>query len=319
MSFRPCNLNICRALVAGVLCLAGFGSLRAGEPIEVVPFQGSAPVDTNFDGGLPSDTQNLPALFPQSAHSFSVPRGAARNAPPPQQPQNATPSRREKELMDLRRNWVFMTPEDFAKSGSEKDMSLDDEKAKDGKTTSAMERYYQHLVDLDQASATNQLGNMRPDRDSWTTNSSPWVDPGKGDSGFASSPFDTAPDSGIFQSKASAFASVFGSDNDSGLPSPEQVRAQAEQKAHMDSFKELWNMTPAPAAAPVSTPTPVAASSDSGFNTVQSSIRPALNALSPPLTSGSSSSIQPIQRSVSSMRSSSAPPHATFAPPQNPF
>jgi len=237
--------------------------------------------------------------------------------PPPQQrPQSAT--EREKELIDRRRNWVFMTPEDFAKSGSDKDVSPGSEKNDDGKPTTAMERYYQHLYDLDQASATNQLGNTKLDRDSWATNSSQWNSPRQGDPGFAGSPFNPTADSGFFQpAKADSFVNIFSSDRDPSLPSPEQVREQAEQKAHMDSFKELWDMTPAPASS-ISTPTPVVTAAPvSGFNTVQSAMQPALNALSPAPANNSSAPLIP-RPSVTTMRNV-GPPHASFAPPQNPF
>jgi hypothetical protein len=317
MSFRPFHLNICRAALAGLLCLGAVEVSRAGDPIEVVPFKGSTTVNTNFDQAPSSDSEDFQSMFPHASRSLgSQPRPGV--APPMPQPQTAAPNQQEKELMDRRRNWVFMTPEDFAKPDSGKDWSTDDSKG-DGKPTTAMERYYQHLYDLDRASSTNQLGALKPDRGSWVTNSnSSWSDPRKGDSDFGSSPFNTSSDPGIFQpAKANDFSSVFGSDKDAMLPSPEEVRAQAEQKAHMDSFKELWNMNPPPvAAAPA--PAPAAASLTPSLNAAPTAMQPALNALNPPPSSGFASPAQPNPPTVTSMRNA-GPPHSNFAPPQNPF
>jgi hypothetical protein len=221
-------------------------------------------------------------------------------------------------LQDLRKNWVFMTPDDMV-GEAESDLSGGFDKDKDGpdkKATSAMERYYQHLYDSDHAAATNQ--GVKLDSDSWSKTTNSVV----GDSARSSDGmFSTTSDSGFFQSspRATTFSDVFGSSGDAAPSSAETIRLQQAQKEHMESFKQLWDIDQ-PAATPpavsaslpkVNSPTPVFGS--------PAGDQPAINAFNSSLggLSGQAPSALVIPTITSSRNI--LPPHATFAPPQREF
>jgi hypothetical protein len=132
-------------------------------------------------------------------------------------------------------------------------------------------------------------------------------------------PFNTISGSGVFQpARADNFPDVFSSGSDVSQPSPEAVRLQEEQKAHMDSFKQLWDIDQSPAAV-VSAPSAAPNVSSSVFGLSQNP-QPALN----PLISQSSAlsgrpNTAPVQPTVTSERNAVVPPHADFAPPQRAF
>ena len=262
MSFRLSNLNFCRAGIAGFVCLAVAGACRGGEgtrDIEVVPLHGTS-MDTNFDRTTPADLQAIKAWAPHAPRTIQAPTPDRSMMPLPR-PQTPVITERERELLDRRKNWVFMTPEDYA-SPDGKNSGIE----KDGtgkKTGTAMERYFQHLNDSDQVAMTNQFNKPDSDRLTGQTNLLGGIQRPDGGT-FGNSPFDTIPDSGVFDSvRRDGFASVFNSsDRASTMPTPEDVRRQAEQKAHMESFKQIWNIDQ-PAAAPVA-PASVSTPVDSG-------------------------------------------------------
>jgi hypothetical protein len=281
------------------------------QSIEIVPLHGST-INTNVDESQPVEAASLDGLSPRAPHPFRLPQKAGALPPPPRV---AAPSERERDLLDRRQNWVFMTPEDVAGTDPQTDSAGYEKDGTDKKPTTAMQRYFQHLYDSDRQTGTNQLGKI--DSDSWTkiTNS---VGLDGAPSGLGA--FNTVSDPGIFQpARGNSFSDVFGADAGTASPSPEAVRLKAEQEAHMDSFKQLWDINqPAVAAAPVSAPEPVVKSSGSIFGSAQ----PVQSALNPPISFGNALSagqnIAPVQSSVTSSRNT-MPPRPDFAPPQRPF
>jgi hypothetical protein len=315
MSFRPLNLDICRAGVAGLICLACAGLSRAQDmrpqPIEIVPLHGSV-INTNIDDSRPIDAANLDGLSPRAPHPFRLPQNNGALPPPPR---TSAPSAQERDLLDRRQNWVFMTPEDAAGTDQQTDSGGYEKDGTDKKPATALQRYFQRLYDSDRSTGTNQLGKI--DSDSWTkiTNS---VTVGGAPSGLGV--LNTVSDPGIFEpARKDSFSDVFSGDTGAALPSPEAVRLKAEQEAHMDSFKQLWNIDqPTVAAAPASAPEPVIKSSGPIFGSTQP-VQPALN---PPISFGNALSagqnIAPPQSSLTSSRNAT-PPRPDFSPPQRPF
>ena len=317
MSFRPSILKICRSVAfAGIVGLMLVAISRAGEPIEVVPSRGST-LETNVQ--QPTETKDFENMGPHAPHSFHLAAPTPTlTLPLPQQ--RAVPlTEREKELLDLRKNWVFMTPEDMV-GQAESDLSGGTmDKDKDGldkKATTAMERYYQHLYDSDRAGTTNHIS--KPDSDSWSGATNTVV----GDAAHSSGGLlGTPSDLGVFQpSHENTFSDVFGSGGNNGQPSPETIRSQEAQKEHMESFKQLWDIdqpvTPpsaasAAASAP-SSPSPVFGTPSAG--------QPAINTFNASLggLSGQAPAAAPALPTITSSRAI-APPRATFAPPQREF
>jgi len=305
------------------VCLALVGACRGGEGarnIEVVPLHGTA-MDTNFYQTTPTDMQTINAWSPHAPRPIQAPPPGKSTLP---RPQNATVStEKERELLDRRKNWVFMTPEDFASPDGKNDSI--EKNGFEKKSGNAIERYYQRLNDSEQAAATNQFSKLDSDRLTGRTNLL-----GGGlrpaDSGtFGDSPFDTAPAAGVFDSvHHTGFAGVFGSsDNTTAMPTPDDLHLQAEQKAHIENFKQIWNIDQ-PVAAPAA-PAPVSASVsapiDSGplFGLSSSGVQTANPVGS--LAGGPSSSSQPVTPAPSPVTTQRAirPPRADFASPQRPF
>jgi|GEM_PF-3856622 len=323
MSFRLSILNLRRASLTGLVCLAFAGALRAedtgSQPIEIVPFHGTS-MDTNFDQESASAPRTFELLSPQAPHPFQTTRPSASALPPPR-PQPA-PSQRDRELLDRRRNWVFMTPEEFASPAGKKDSDPKDENTGENSLT-VMERYYQRLNDADRSAATNRMN--RPELSRLDTQTNLFTERLRNQDAapFGPSPFNTTPDPGVFGAvRPNGFSSgpnSGGLRSDSvGMPSPEEIRQQAEQKAHLDSFKELWNINqpPAPvqAQAPVSVPVPTPVDAAPVFGA-----SPGVHSLFNATRSGGLS--EPQQSGQPTMTSSrnSAPPRGTFTPPQRPF
>ena len=288
--------------------------------IEVVPFSGMT-VDTNLNQSGQDDLRTLKAWEPTAPHPNQAPTvssGATLPLPRPQQRQTLTPA--QQELLDRRRNWVFMTPDDYASTDAKDSTDPSKSASDDDKHMTAMERFYQRLNDSEKTAATNRLGKLKNDQTGEPGNA---LDDAQrnGDTGpFATDPFSSNPGSGVFQSiPQNVFGSAFGSDNTVRTPTPEEVRAQTEQKARMDTYRQLWvNQTPtttpvvsAPAAGPIdSAPlfgaaTPTASSST--FNPVSQMV--------PTVSSARQQTTQP----AVVVPRVSAPPHSDFAAPQRPF
>jgi hypothetical protein len=318
MSVRPFILSICRIGLAAFVCALSAGVSRAedegSKPIEIVP-SSSAAIDTN---ALKEPLENR--LFggrfaphaPQRLFGNGPGQGPMPLMPPPPQ-QAAPPSQRDKELMDRRRNWVFTTPEEMMGT----DVKIEPGKNDDQNLT-VMERYYQRLYDADRNASTNGLSKM--DKPSWNRATNAFSVEGS-----SPSPFYSAPDSSVFQpAHVSFFAPPVNSNPGGGLamPSPEEIRLQQEQQAHMDSFKQMWDIDQPKPAAVSSSPLPVQSSSSSPFGAFQDAqvYRPNDNGLLSPSRNNGNSQTPDRPPTVSEFRNASRPPHADFSsPPQRPF
>ena len=254
MSFRPLSFDVYCAGLAGLICLAGIGASEAQDmrpqSIEIVPARRTT-INTNINQSQPAETKNFEDIFPGGTHPY--PSARSTEEVPLIPPSQSAPSQREKDWLDRRRNWVFMTPEDMAPGKTaEETLGLKqyDQNGEEKKPTTVMERYFEHLYSSDQG-ATNQFS--KPDSDPWNSETNSVIDVGRNENSsrtFAS-PFDTRPDPGVFQPvRPGNFSDTFGVNEDANMPSPESIRARQEQQAHMESFKQLWNLDqPAPVAA----------------------------------------------------------------------
>jgi hypothetical protein len=323
MSFRLSILDISRAGLVGLLCVASVALARGQGPqsqsIEIVPLTGTTP-DTNLDHSQPGRTKNFENMGPRVPHSIRFETPSTDILPPPPR-QNSTPTEHDKDLLDRRKNWVFMTTDDMM-GQAETDLSGSDRNDDNKKSTTAMERYFQHLDDAGRPAATNQFS--RVDSDPWmrATNSLTTDGTRSSDSYF------NTMDPGTFRpDRASGFSDIFSSSSSSsggtGVPSPETVRLQQEQKQHLESFKQLWDIdqpaAPTPTASAATVPVP--SSSGSVFGTPLNSgsgQQPSLNAFNTSLGGLSGQAPPPPPPTINSSRSVQ-PPHADFAPPQRPF
>lgn len=317
MSFRFSILGICRAGIAGLLCVASVALARGQGPqsqsIEIVPLSGTTP-DTNLDHLQPGRTKNFENVGPRVPNSIKFEAPSTDVLPPPHR-QNLAPTERENELLDRRKNWVFMTTDDMM-GQAETDLSGGDRIDDNRKSTTAMERYFQHLNDAGRPVATNQITKV--DSDPWMRATNSLTTDGIRSS---DSVFNTM-DPGTFQpNHASAFSDIFSSSSsaDRGEPSPETVRLQQEQKEHIESFKQLWDIDQPPPAPTAAAATPLPSSSGSVFGTpLGGSGQPSLNAFNTSLGGLSGKAPPPPVPTINSSRSIQ-PPHADFAPPQRPF
>jgi hypothetical protein len=273
---------------------------------------------TNIEQSPPFETkdfENMGPHAPRSFHFFAP--SPAVNPPPPQRV--IPPTEREKELLDLRRNWVFMTPDDMV-GQAESDLSggvLGKEKdGSEKKATTAMERFYQHLYDSDRAAATNQIGKM--DSDSWTgtTNSVAGNSPRPSDGMFS-----TPSDPGVFQpSRANTFSDVFGYSRNTTQPNAETIRLQEAQKEHMESFKQLWDIDQPATPPPTVTAAVPAPHSPSPVFGAPAGSQPSINTFNSSLggLSGQAPATAPVLPTITSSRNI-VPPHSDFTPPQRQF
>jgi hypothetical protein len=319
VSFRPFHPNFWRALLVGSACLAFVGPAHAGEGarnIEVVPFHNTA-MDTNFDQPLHDDSQSF-NQWKQVAPNSLTPAPAPNRLTPLPRPQQSL-TKEQQQMLERRRNWVFMTPEDYATTDPKTGKSLlgTDDNKDDNMT--AMERYYHRLEQSGKTSATNEFSRLNPDGMSAPTNyfgnaaRSP-------DSGmFGQTPFDSKPDADVFQPITSGdSANVFGSST-MAAQTPEEVRLQAEQKAHLESFKQLWDIDQASSAA-----TPVAAQPSGPIDSAPlfGASTPGMStAFKPNAPSPAGNPVKPLTPAGMTVTTPryTPPPHSDFTPIQRPF
>jgi len=319
VSFRPLNPNFWRATLAGAACLALAGAARAGEGarnIEVVPFHNTA-ADTNLEKPAQDDSESFKVWKPVAPNSITPSTPVNRMTPLPRPQQ--TLSKEQQQMLDRRRNWVFMTPEDYATTDSKTGKNLFGADNDTDDNMTAMERYYHHLEQSSKPSFTNEFSRFNEDHLSAATNYLNNAGAGTDSGMFGRTPFDTRPQADVFQPITTGNSgAVFGGDATTAL-SPEEVRAQQEQKAHMDSFKQLWNIDQASTAAtPVTPPpsqpidsAPLFGASTPGVSSPFQGIVPttAGNPVKPPTPAGMPTTAPKY----------TPPPHASFTPVQRPF
>jgi len=125
------------------------------------------------------------------------------------------------------------------------------------KSGTAMERYYQRLVDSEHSTTTNKPGDWSSESGDNETNSVFGTEQNENQNvaRLFDSPFMSHTDRGIFQpDRATDFSDVFDSNPDPATMSDEEIRAQKEQEAHMDAFKQLWNIDQPAASSFTSSP-----------------------------------------------------------------
>jgi hypothetical protein len=177
-----------------------------------------------------------------------------------------------------------------------------------------MQRYYQHLYDSDRQASMKKAG--KPDSGTLTKSLIPDDASRLGNTPFSAD----SQDPGVFQpARPDSFSGAFDSAAGSSQPSPETVRSQEEQKEHLDSFKQLWDIDQPPAAPTVSAP--VAPVVTTPLFATPQPVTPALNAnFNSPVSALSSASAAPAAPAptITSIRNT-LPPRSTFAPPQRDF
>lgn len=328
MMFRPSISDVRRAGMAGLVCLAAVCICRAGDEegrlIEVVPAH-SALINTNVNGSSGESRGDLDKLLRGTTRSFDPLDNAEEGRAAPYKPPQARPlTPREQEWLERRKDWVFMTPEELiSEKGADELLGIKDyDKNGDEKKPAgtALERYYQHLLDSDHptTTTTNKLRDWASDSDSPDKDTNSIVRLDQHESDYSQLPFEgtfnSRSDPGIFQPhRAESFADTFNGNTESSAQREEReeaLRVEKEQKAQIEAFKQIWNLDQ-PAPVPVaSSPTPIStAPAADPFNAVQpvlGAATPSLSASSPQQSSSSS------QQTLPSERANNLPMH----PPQ---
>jgi len=168
MSFGLSSLRVCCGLVAvavsGLLpCGAQTGGRPRSRPIEYSDPR-SDEVTTNLDQlTIKKDgVKELEEDLYQPLRSFA-PQSSLDGVAAPLPPSPAPPviqSKRAKELLERRKNWIFMRPEDLVAEPTLEEILKTPEYGKDGrelKPTPALERYYERI-------ATKRPAASRPDQ-----------------------------------------------------------------------------------------------------------------------------------------------------------
>ncbi len=289
MRFRPLNHLFCRVSLAGLLCLAGVCIARAGDDgQESMIYVPSKRTGTNAQHELSSEARRFESRLPGMQHHLidvdSLLQGVPE-APKPPPPLPAKLTQKEQDEMDRRANWVFMTPQEImlgyeaGKAFEEKkpDREMESPMEDTYQPTSALERYYKRMLDPGHFGVTNSVAKQaaEPESSDHETNYFALEDYSrrKNVQPF-DSPFDNSPARGIFESgNQKIFSDIFKVEGDSSAPNAEALREQKREQAHIESFKQLWDIDqPAP---PVSSTLPVSAGSAAVAKSFQNS-QPAL-------------------------------------------
>jgi hypothetical protein len=157
MSFRLCTLQVCRATVTlaltGLLvCSARAAERQRGRPIEFsVPRSGEVTTNlhqlTNKKDGLRQLEEDLYKPLQSFTPKSSLEGVVAPSVRPPAP--SVMQNKRVKELLERRKNWVFMTPEDLVGGPTVDEILKTPQFGADGqekKDLPAFERYYQRLA-----------------------------------------------------------------------------------------------------------------------------------------------------------------------------
>ncbi len=329
MRFRLLNRLICRAGLAGLFCLAGVWVSRAGnesqESMIYVPANGG----TNIERELPADARKFESRMPGMQHHLinagDLLQGVPELPPPPPLPKKLT--QKDQDELDRHDNWVFMTPQEIMlgyeagrpigqnKTFQESGSAIEEM----GPPTSAIERYYKRLYNPGRFGMifgiTNGPARQASDsesRDS-ATNYFTVEEPAQRNNGHLfDSPFNNSPTHGIFEAEQpKSFSDIFNVNGDSSTPSAEELRAQKQEAARIESFKQLWDITQ-PGSLPVS-----GASSTTAANPIQKA-QPIFGAADASASGFSAqSSLSGTQPAAPPSRS--GPPHYQFQMPQRRF
>lgn len=326
MIFRPSIVERYRAGLAGLLCLTSVCISNAGDsqgqPSDAAPAH--VTINKNVNAPVSEPGKSLDDAVP----NWSQPNdtlNSSQDALPPYRPPVARPlTQREQEWLDRRKNWVFMTPEELmSETDADKMLGIKDykESGEPKKPTSALERYYQHLLDADHTSTTNKTKNSRDwVSESWDNETNSTAGAGEKANDyyaphFFDNPFNQRSDQGSQRPRPDAFSDVFDLNTDTTTRSDNVDREKKELEAHMEAFKQLWDIDqPAPLALPSHS-----ASSSAGSGGALATAQPTLGTASLP-TSGASA--QPPQNTLTTERNSGTSMlmmHPSFTAPQRRF
>jgi len=276
------NRLFCRASLAGLLCLAGVWISRAGddsrESMIYVPSQSSGG-GANAQHELPADARRFESRLPGTQHHLIQSGNSLEGVPaPPPPPLPARLTQKEQDDIDRRANWVFMTPQEIM-LGYEAGRALEEKKPYHemddvneaiGQPTSAVERYYKRLLDPARFGVTNAVTRQESESTDRATNYFGFEESAQRRTSEAfGNPFNNPPARGIFESEnRKTFLDIFRVNGDSSTPSAEELREQKQEQAHIESFKQLWDI--GQPASTVSSTLPVSGGSVSGANSFQS-------------------------------------------------
>lgn len=333
MTFRARISDLRHAGVLGLVCLAGVCILRAGDDegrlIEIVPPH-NATINTNVNGALPESGSDVDKVLRRTTHPFNLLENAQEERPAPYKPPQARPlTQREQEWLERRKDWVFMTPEELMSDSTADEMlgikDYDKDESDKKSSGTALERYYQHLLDSDHSAATitNKFRDWVSDSPDKDTNSIAGLDQNQND--YSQRPFDASfnlrPGQGFFQpNRADSFADTFSFNTQNTTQSEDAILAQKEQQEHLDAFKQIWNIDQ-PAASPLaSSPAPISpAPVADSFTSVQPLFGAAAPSLNTPTSQQSSSSSQQTMSPQHDRNMLMAHPDFTVPRSQTPF
>jgi hypothetical protein len=173
MSFRFSSLQVWLGAAAAVLssvlvCSAQTGGKGRGWPIEFSgPKNGEATNDLNQLTGRKDGMKELEEDLFRPQQSFSPPSSLDGIIARPTRPQAAPliQNKRVKELLERRKDWVFMNPEDLMATSAAEEILKSPQYGPDGQEKKEMpmfERFYRSLV-TKQSGANNLMGSKNGD------------------------------------------------------------------------------------------------------------------------------------------------------------
>jgi hypothetical protein len=169
LSSGPIWLGAATLVLSGVVVVsAQSGGTGRGRPIEFsVPRGGEVTTNLQQLTSKPDDLRQLEEGFSKPMQPFT-PQGSLDGvvAPPTRPPASATiQSKRVKELLERRKNWVFMTPEDLLAAPTVEEILKAPQLGPDGqqdKELPALERYFQRQA-VKRSAADNPLDSGSAD------------------------------------------------------------------------------------------------------------------------------------------------------------
>jgi hypothetical protein len=156
-------------LAAAIIAAPNFcGAAEEGKAEQPAHLSGSASANTTNSPSLKPKQNGLRQLEQDLFRPFEniSPNGSLDGAfvptmPQPQPNAPAVQSKRAKELLERRRDWVFETPEEILAAPSSDDVLKrrdNDKQGEDKSKLSPMERYYQRLYTRDKNESTRKAG-----------------------------------------------------------------------------------------------------------------------------------------------------------------
>jgi hypothetical protein len=328
MIFRSFNLKHRGIWLTGMVCLltTGFASAADrrphGQPLYITaPETGSVNANlSQFDAHTTSqpnleEALQSPAFNPKSSLDGVMAPPIPTYQPRPQQ---RALSKREKELLDIRKNWAFSTPEELlGATARDRGNSPADAEDTEKKPTTVMERYFENMSKsnrMTNQTRRSELFGMKGATNSLTGNF------------FGGNPapenvFNSGSNPDVFKAalaRQDSFSDVFGFNK--GM-SPEALeKVQREQKQvhdeRMNDFKKIWDLDQPAVAVTPGRPLLPASSSDS-FSSQHRTFNPMVGTINAGNADTHPSSLAPVAPRPIPARV--APPKPDFSAPQRRF